>query len=182
MSFAGELNICYCQDFTGLLFQDSGSNLHLNLTLLGAAGTITGQVGEEAVLVRLPPHRPANSSHTLRLGARSPCAGGEVRVSLRPLTSLGEAGTVTKTLPCVTMNMRSGFTLTESNHLMNNVTELFGQPPTLDMTPLPQTWPRVTAASPAQPRGCTGWTRATGWTLSGPRPGSSSSPPSYSGP
>ena len=93
-----------------MLFQDSGSNLHLNLTLLGAAGTITGQVGEEAVLVRLPPHRPANSSHTLRLGARSPCAGGEVRVSLRPLTSLGEAGTVTKTLPCVTMNMRSGFT------------------------------------------------------------------------
>ena len=89
-----------------MLFQDSGSNLHLNLTLLGAAGTITGQVGEQAVLVRLPPHRPANSSHTLRLGARSPCAGGEVRVSLRPLSSLSEAGTITKTLPCVTMNMR----------------------------------------------------------------------------
>ena len=89
-----------------MLFQDSGSNLHLNLTLLGAAGTITGQVGEQAVLVRLPPHRPANSSHTLRLGARSPCAGGEVRVSLRPLSSLSEAGNITKTLPCVTMNMR----------------------------------------------------------------------------
>ena len=71
---------------------------------------MTNQVGEEAVLVRLPPHRPANSSHTLRLGARSPCAGGQVTVNLRPLTSLGEAGTITKTLPCVTMNMRLGFT------------------------------------------------------------------------
>ena len=96
-----------CQDFTGLLFQDSGSGLHLNLTLVGAAGTITGQAGDQAVLLRLSPHRPANSSHSLRLGARSPCGqGGEVRVSLRPLSSLGEAVTITKTLPCVTMNMR----------------------------------------------------------------------------
>ena len=92
-----------------MLYQDSGSGLHLNLTLLGAAGTITGQVAEQAVLLRLAPHRPANSSHTLRLSARSPCSSGQVRVSLRPLSSLSEAVTITKTLPCVTMNMRLGF-------------------------------------------------------------------------
>ena len=31
-------------DFTGVLYQDSASHLHLNLTLFEAAGTITGVI------------------------------------------------------------------------------------------------------------------------------------------
>ena len=93
-----------------MLYQDSGSSLQLNLTLLGAAGTITGQVtgagAAQAVLLRLPPHRPANSSHQVRLSARSPCSRGQVTVSLKPLSSLAQNSSITKSLPCVTMNMR----------------------------------------------------------------------------
>ena len=32
------------QDFTGLLYQDQHSTLHLNLSLVGAAGTLAGEV------------------------------------------------------------------------------------------------------------------------------------------
>ena len=58
-------------DFTGVLYQDMASHLHLNLTLIQASGTITGVISgsgahaTQSVLLRLP-LKPANSTHQVR--------------------------------------------------------------------------------------------------------------------
>ena len=98
------------QDFTGLLYQDAASHLHLNITLLEAAGTVTGLIAGDSAgatqsfLLRLP-LQPSNSSHQVRLSARSPCHRGQVEVSLKPLNS--HNSTISKMLPCVVHDMRT---------------------------------------------------------------------------
>ena len=98
------------EDFTGLLYQDAASHLHLNLSLLGAAGTVTGVIRDresgatQSFLLRLPLQR-SNSSHQVRLSARSPCRGGQVEVSLKPLSAHNSS--ISKQLPCVSHNMRT---------------------------------------------------------------------------
>jgi len=95
-------------DFTGLLYQDSLSHRHLNLSLFGASGTITGQVSgashSQSILLRLSLY-PSNSSHQIQLSSLTQCRAGQVTVSLRPLaaTSL----TIRKKLPCVTESLRT---------------------------------------------------------------------------
>ena len=94
-------------DFTGLLYQDRFSNLHLNLSLFQASGTITGVISgshsSQTILIRLPLH-PSNSTQQVKLTATQ-CRAGQVRVSLRPL-SLHNVS-ITKQLPCVAETMRS---------------------------------------------------------------------------
>lgn len=95
-------------DFTGLLYQDSLSHHHLNLSLLGAAGTLTGQVmgasHSQAIKIDLPT-RPQNSSHQILLSSLTRCRAGQVRVSLQPLG--GSQYSVEKLLPCVTESLRT---------------------------------------------------------------------------
>ena len=97
----------HLQDFTGVLYQDSNSHLHLNLTLLEAAGTLTGLISglaqSQSVLLRLP-LVPGNSSHQVKLTATE-CEASEVTVSLKPLSSHNK--TVSKRLPCISHNMRT---------------------------------------------------------------------------
>ena len=97
----------HLSDFTGLLYQDSFSHLHLNLSLFKASGTITGVISgsrsSQSILIRLPLH-PSNFTRQVKLTATQ-CRAGQVRVSLRPL-SLHNV-TITKLLPCVTENMRT---------------------------------------------------------------------------
>lgn len=95
------------KDFTGLLYQDKASHLHLNLTLFEASGTLSGSViGIEeipqTILIRLP-IKVSNSSHQIKLGAME-CLSGQVTVKVRPL-SLKKL-TLTKQLPCVMEGMR----------------------------------------------------------------------------
>ena len=57
----------HLQDFTGLLYQDTHSHLQLNLSLVEAAGTISGQVKglgqtSQSLLLRLGQQR-GNSTH-----------------------------------------------------------------------------------------------------------------------
>ena len=110
------------RDFTGVLVQQEHSHTHLNLTLVGAAGTITGSLAspalgpapgpapqpapQQSLLLRLP-LLPGNSSHQLKLTAVAPCSRGQVRVSLKPLGGEGEAAVITKLLPCVSHSMRT---------------------------------------------------------------------------
>ena len=96
-------------DFTGVLYQDTASHLHLNLTLIQASGTITGVISgsgahaTQSVLLRLP-LQPGNSSHQVKLSATE-CRAGQVEVSLKPLSEHNR--TITKSLPCVSHNMRT---------------------------------------------------------------------------
>ena len=60
----------HLQDFTGLLYQDTHSHLQLNLSLVEAAGTISGQVKglggtSQSLLLRLGQQR-GNSSHQVK--------------------------------------------------------------------------------------------------------------------
>ena len=97
----------HLQDFTGVLYQDSASHLHLNLSLVEASGTLTGLITglaqSQSVLLRLP-LVPGNSTHQVKLTATE-CRGGEVRVSLRPLSSHNR--TVSRAVPCISHNMRT---------------------------------------------------------------------------
>ena len=97
----------HLRDFTGVLYQDSHSHLHLNLSLVEAAGTlsglITGLAQSQTVLLRLP-LVPGNSSHQVKLTATE-CRDTEVTVSLKPLSSHNK--TVSKRLPCVSHTMRT---------------------------------------------------------------------------
>ena len=97
----------YLQDFTGVLYQDSSSHLHLNLSLVEAAGTLTGLITglaqSQSFLLRLP-LVPGNSSHQVKLTATE-CREGEVVVSLKPLSRHNK--TVTKAVPCISHNMRT---------------------------------------------------------------------------
>jgi len=94
-------------DFTGVLYQDSFSHLHLNLSLFQASGTITGLItgshSSQSILLRLP-LRPSNSTHQVKLTATE-CRAGQVKVSLRPLSL--QKLSVTKHLPCVAESMRT---------------------------------------------------------------------------
>ena len=56
----------HLQEFTGVLYQDSHSLLHLNLSLVEAAGTLTGEVAGQSFLVRLGPVR-GNSSQQVKM-------------------------------------------------------------------------------------------------------------------
>ena len=99
----------HLQDFTGLLYQDSLSLLHLNLSLVEAGGTLTGEVtgldqASQSFLVRLGPAR-GNSSHQVRLGGLE-CRARTVQVSLKPLTGEEEAAVVRR-LPCLTTDLRT---------------------------------------------------------------------------
>ena len=97
----------HLSDFTGLLYQDSFSHLHLNLSLFQASGTITGVISgsrtSQSILLRLPLH-PSNATRQVKLSAIQ-CRAGQVRVSLRPLSL--QNLTITKHLPCVMENMRT---------------------------------------------------------------------------
>ena len=97
----------HLSDFTGLLYQDSFSNLHLNLSLFKASGTITGVISgarsSQSIQLRLP-HRPSNLTRQVKLSATH-CRAGQVRVTLRPLSLRNES--ITKLLPCVAQNLRS---------------------------------------------------------------------------
>ena len=97
----------HLQDFTGVLYQDSSSHLHLNLSLVEAAGTLTGLITglaqSQSFLLRLP-LVPGNSSHQVKLTATE-CREGEVVVSLKPLSRHNK--TVTKAVPCISHNMRT---------------------------------------------------------------------------
>jgi len=98
----------HLKDFTGLLYQDSNSHLHLNISLMGAAGTITGVVSgslhSQSILLRLPLH-PGNSSHQIKLSSLTQCKAGQVTVALRPLSVTNL--TISKLLPCVTESLRT---------------------------------------------------------------------------
>jgi hypothetical protein len=97
----------HLSDFTGLLYQDSYSHLHLSLSLFQASGTITGVISgaliSQSILLRLPPH-PSNSTHKVKLTATQ-CRAGQVMVSLRPLSL--QNVTITKHLPCMAENIRT---------------------------------------------------------------------------
>ena len=97
----------HLSDFTGLLYQDSFSHLHLNLSLFKASGTITGVISgarsSQSIQLRLP-HRPSNLTRQVKLSATN-CRAGQVRVTLRPLSLRNES--ITKLLPCVAQNLRS---------------------------------------------------------------------------
>ena len=94
-------------DFTGLLYQDTFSNLHLELSLFQASGTITGVIAgsqsSQSIMLRLPPH-PSNTTRQVKLSATT-CRAGQVRVSLSPL-SLHNVS-ITKHLPCMAENLRT---------------------------------------------------------------------------
>ena len=93
-------------DFTGLLYQDSFSHLHLNLSLFEAAGTIngiiTGAHSSQSIRLRLS-LQSSNSTHTVKLTATE-CLANQVTVTLRPL-SLDNL-TISKQIPCMAENMR----------------------------------------------------------------------------
>ena len=94
-------------DFTGVLYQDAVSNHFLNLTLLEAAGSITGDIigseSNQTFIIRLAP-RVGNYSHQVSVSPTE-CSNGQVMVTVRPmsLTNL----TITKQLPCISHNMRT---------------------------------------------------------------------------
>ena len=91
-------------DFTGVLYQDATSHLHLNLSLLEAAGTLSGEVAGQSFLVRLGPAR-GNSSQLVRLGGLE-CRASSVEVSLRPLTGPGQLRRLVRRLPCLSTDLR----------------------------------------------------------------------------
>ena len=98
------------------MLQDSGSNLFLNLTLIQAAGSITGDIvsgehntSDQSIMIRLA-SAVSNYSHQVSITNTVQCSGGQVRISLRPLSSSSgdhETGVITKHLPCITRDMRT---------------------------------------------------------------------------
>ena len=94
-------------DFTGVLYQDTASHTHLNLSLYGAAGTINGIISSynysQSFRLRLSQH-PSNLTRHIKLTATE-CLGNEVTVSLRPLSPKNQ--TISKKIPCLYENMRS---------------------------------------------------------------------------
>ena len=97
----------HLSDFTGVLFQDSFSNLHLEVSLFQASGTITGVIAgsqtSQSILLRLP-HHLSNTTRQVKLSATT-CRAGQVMVTLSPL-SLHNVS-ITKYLPCMAENMRT---------------------------------------------------------------------------
>ena len=93
-------------DFTGLLYQDSFSHLHLNLSLIQASGTIngiiTGAHSSQSIRLRLS-LQSSNSTHQVKLTATE-CLASQVTVTLRPL-SLDNL-TISKQIPCMAEDMR----------------------------------------------------------------------------
>ena len=89
-------------DFTGILYLDSNSNLQLELSLVEAAGTISGVVRglgrtSQSFLLRLGQVR-GNSSQQVSL-AGGQCGGQTVEVRLRPLALL--EAELSRHLPCL---------------------------------------------------------------------------------
>ena len=96
----------HLSDFTGLLFQDSFSHLHLNLSLVQASGTINGEIfgnnSTQSIQLYLPAF-PSNTSRQVKLIVTE-CFKSSLRVILRPLSHQRRA--ITKDLPCLAQNLR----------------------------------------------------------------------------
>ena len=112
--------------FIGVLYQDSLSHTHLNLTLFGASGTITGVVvgarSSQSIKLRVS-GSSLNSTHHLQLSTIE-CRAGQIIVTLRPHLLSHEKSknsSITKKLPCLSESMRS-FRSAPSHRVPLNVT------------------------------------------------------------
>ena len=97
----------HLSDFTGILYQDSFSHLHLNLSLVQASGTINGIIigaySTQSIRLRLSQHI-SNTTHQVKLTATD-CLANQVTVTLRSESI--ENKTITKQIPCISENMRT---------------------------------------------------------------------------
>ena len=102
-----QYSMSHLSDFTGLLYQDSFSHTHLNLSLIQASGTIdgviTGAHASQSIRLRLSEHH-SNSTHQVKLTSIE-CLANEVTITLRPLSF--KNGTISKKIPCIYESIRS---------------------------------------------------------------------------
>ena len=93
-------------DFTGLLYQDSFSNLHLNLSLVQAAGTILGEILGNNTTQSIQLHltaTPSNITRQVKLIVTN-CISGSLSINLRPQSTLSQG--ITKSLSCRSDHMQ----------------------------------------------------------------------------
>ena len=93
-------------DFTGSLYQDSFSNLHLNLSLVQASGTILGEIFGNTTTQSIQLHlkaSPTNITRQVKLIVTN-CISGSLSITLRPQATQSQG--ITKSLPCKSDKMQ----------------------------------------------------------------------------